>query len=177
MHIGQRIKALMAVRKVSTSAMAVHCEVTRGAVSNWFVNGRITKTNLAKVAEKLRTTTDRLISYDVDEILELEANDRATGARSIAPALDAARGGVGRQTYSLDALEVAHMFDQLPGELAKRRATAYVENLLVRNPSLAAASSELAAPRKRAAPRKPVSAPPTPAPRPALKTSRAKRRT
>ncbi len=177
-ELGKRIQQLMALRGVSNSQMAKHCDVTSGAVSNWYGKGRISKPNLSKVAEKLRTTTDRLIKYDVEEILELEEADRSKGAKGAAAMLDQARSVVGRQSYSLDALQIAYVFDQLPGELERRRATAYVENLMVRNPVLETSAAELAAPapRARRAPQKRSSVKPTGKPRTAPKTSRAKTR-
>ncbi len=174
MHIGKRIQTLMKLRGVTPSAMAVHCEVTRGAVSNWFVKGRVSKDNLSKVAEKLRTTTDRLIKYDVEEILELEEVDRKKGAKAIGPLLDGVRSEVGRQQYSLAALEMAFMFDRLPGELARSRVTAFVENLLVRNPALEAEAARIEALANSQLPKKRSSAKPKATRRPVPKTSRAR---
>lgn len=168
MHIGRRIKALMKLRGVTPSAMAVHCEITRGAVSNWFVNGRISKGNLSQVAEKLRTTTDRLINYEVEEILELEEADRRRGAASMGPMLEQSRASLTRRQYSLEALEVAYMYDSLPGELARRRVTSYVESLLTRNPMHEASASEDAAGSRKRVPKKQSSATPS-AKRPAVR--------
>lgn len=64
MHIGQRIKKLMKDKGVSPQVMAAHCEVTPGAVSNWFSTGRISKPNLAKAAALLQVSADELISDD-----------------------------------------------------------------------------------------------------------------
>lgn len=64
MHIGQRIKKLMRDKHVSPQAMAAHCGVTPGAVSNWFSTGRISKPNLAKAASLLQVSSDQLISDD-----------------------------------------------------------------------------------------------------------------
>ena len=64
MHIGERIKKLMKDRGVSPQTMAAHCEVTPGAVSNWFSTGRISKPNLAKAAALLHVSADELISDD-----------------------------------------------------------------------------------------------------------------
>lgn len=66
MHIGKRIQRLMALKKVGTKAMAAYCEVTPGAVSNWFSSGRISKEKLAKAAELLEVSTDSLISGDFE---------------------------------------------------------------------------------------------------------------
>jgi len=60
MHLGKRIKDLMAVKKISTKEMATYCGVTPGAVSNWFSTGRITKANLAKVAKLLEADLEAL---------------------------------------------------------------------------------------------------------------------
>lgn len=172
MHIGKRLKALMEKRGVSPSAMATHCEISRGAVSNWFVSGRISKENLSKAAEKLRTTSDRLVNYDVDEILEMEQSDgRGLPSRQhIADGVAGARLHLERRQYTPDALEIAFLYDQLPTDVAKRRATAFVENLLVKNPMLVAPLPAPAVSRTRASrPRQP-SAPPKPKLRPKNRT-------
>jgi transcriptional regulator with XRE-family HTH domain len=62
MHIGLTIKKAMKDRSVSTSDMATHCEVTRGAVSNWFATGRVSKENLVKIAQRLNVPVEDLIS-------------------------------------------------------------------------------------------------------------------
>jgi phage repressor protein C with HTH and peptisase S24 domain len=62
MHIGTLLKRLMRDRGVTTKAMAAHCEVSPGAVSNWFATGRISKENLAQAAHLLGVSTDDLIS-------------------------------------------------------------------------------------------------------------------
>lgn len=173
-HIGLRLKALMAARKVSTSGMAEHCGITRGAVSNWFVQGRITKDNLSKAAVKLRTTTDRLINYDVEEILELEEIDRQKAARGMSPdQLDKARSELARQQYSLGALEVAYIYDKLPDDLARNRAIAYLEALLNRNSTAESEAAKLAPSAPRAVPRTRSSATPRKTLRSDPKKSRA----
>ncbi len=63
-HIGHRIKALMEAKKISTKEMAAYCEVTPGAVSNWFSTGRISKVKLARAAILLKTDLAELISGD-----------------------------------------------------------------------------------------------------------------
>lgn len=62
MHIGLTIRKAMKDRGVSTSDMATHCEVTRGAVSNWFASGRVSKENLVKIAQRLNVAVEDLIS-------------------------------------------------------------------------------------------------------------------
>lgn len=175
MHLGLRLKGLMKVRGVTTSAMAVHCEVSRGAVSNWFVNGRISKENLMKAAEKLRTTSDRLVKFDVDEILELEELDRKNGAKGVAQHMDGALKD-SRKTYSLSALELALMFDKLPTELARNKVIGYVENLLVGSRELSSRVAPAAPPARVAAAKKRSSARPKPKPTPAAKKSRVRAR-
>jgi len=100
MHIGQTLKAVMKQRNVSTSEMALHCEVTRGAVSNWFSTGRITKENLVKAAAKLGVTVEELVMGGLGE--------RTTPALPPLPVADAAD-----ETFTL----LSH-FKQLDG--AKR---------------------------------------------------------
>jgi transcriptional regulator with XRE-family HTH domain len=65
MHIGKRIQILMDQRRVSRAQLAEHCSITTGAVSNWFSTGRISKDNLAKVAQLLQVDMSRLIMGDV----------------------------------------------------------------------------------------------------------------
>ena len=67
MHIGKRIKNVMKDRRISTKEMAEHCEVTPGAVSNWFATGKITKENLLLVAKRLEVDVSDLISGEVGE--------------------------------------------------------------------------------------------------------------
>jgi transcriptional regulator with XRE-family HTH domain len=62
MHIGERIKALVNEKNVSVKALALHCGVSPGAVSNWFRTGRITKENLLLAAEFLGATAEEIIS-------------------------------------------------------------------------------------------------------------------
>jgi transcriptional regulator with XRE-family HTH domain len=62
MHIGERLRTLVKERGVAVKALALHCGVTTGAVSNWFRTGRITKENLLAAAEFLGTTADEVIS-------------------------------------------------------------------------------------------------------------------
>jgi transcriptional regulator with XRE-family HTH domain len=67
MHIGQRIRNVMKARGLTTAALAAACEVTPGAVSNWFSTGRIRKDNLATVARLLQVGVEDLISGAVGE--------------------------------------------------------------------------------------------------------------
>jgi SOS-response transcriptional repressor LexA len=69
MHIGQRIKELMEVKKISGKEMAIHCGITPGAVSSWFSTGRISKEKLAMAAELLGVSTDKLISGEANQKL------------------------------------------------------------------------------------------------------------
>jgi len=48
MHLGKRLKSLLAERKISNKAVAAALEVTPGAVSNWFSSGTISKENLSR---------------------------------------------------------------------------------------------------------------------------------
>lgn len=52
----------MTQRKIAKKAMAAYCDVTPGAVSNWFSSNRISKENLAKVAEYLKMDVSELIT-------------------------------------------------------------------------------------------------------------------
>lgn len=61
-HTGHHIRAAMARCKVSSKAMAAHCDVTPGAVSAWFSTGRISKANLLKVAQRLQVDVADLIT-------------------------------------------------------------------------------------------------------------------
>jgi transcriptional regulator with XRE-family HTH domain len=72
MHIGQRIQALMKAAGITTDVMAKHCGVTKGAVSNWFSTGTISKPNLAKAA--------KLLQVDLTELIEGEVGERGTTA-------------------------------------------------------------------------------------------------
>lgn len=67
MHIGQRIKVLMKARGISTAAMAKHCGVSAGAVSNWFSSGRISKESVVKAAAMLGVSAEDLIEGRVGE--------------------------------------------------------------------------------------------------------------
>lgn len=67
MHIGATLKKVMKERGVSPASMATHCGVTRGAVSNWFSTGRITKENLVKAANLLKVTVEALVAGDLGE--------------------------------------------------------------------------------------------------------------
>jgi len=87
MHVGQRLKRLMKKEGITPSAMAAHCEVTAGAVSNWFATGRITKPNLLKAAKLLGVTPEALIlgpagdrgaeAPDMPAEMDLSATERA----------------------------------------------------------------------------------------------------
>lgn len=57
----------MKARGIKTGAMAAHCGVTVGAVSNWFATGRISKTNLVKAAAMLDVSVEDLIAGTVGE--------------------------------------------------------------------------------------------------------------
>lgn len=176
-YFGQRIKALMHIRGFKSIDLARHCDVTRGAVANWFSSGSISKPNLKMIAAKLRTTTDRLLDYEVSEILELEEVDRQKSAKAIGPLLEEARRAKIQQQYSLAALEIALMYDQLPGELERVRATQFFEALLNRNHRPALDTALVAKPvPPPAAPSKRASVPPNAKPRRVHKTSRAKAR-
>ena len=98
MHIGTRIKQLMKDRGVSTKKMADHCGISPGAVSNWFSTGRISKENLVKAAAVLNVTMSELITGD--EFLPVETPSG----------------------YSVEALALAWLLDQIPNRLAKTRA-------------------------------------------------------
>lgn len=120
MHIGQRIKNVMKRRKVSTRVMADYCEVTPGAVSNWFSTGRITKENLVKVADRLAVSVEDLISGAVGERDDLP----------LAPADSAKPRPDSKLMLSIDELElVLNMRELLPedreaffGEVKERSA-------------------------------------------------------
>lgn len=80
MHIGHKLKLLMRARGISPAEMAKHCEVSRGAVSNWFSSGRISKDNLARAAARLGVTGDEIVTGALFEVpggdeLELELLD------------------------------------------------------------------------------------------------------
>lgn len=86
MHIGKRIKELMRQRGVSTQAMAQHCGVTPGAVSNWFSTGRISKTNLVKACALLHVEVGDVIAGDVGERGEQAPAPQSRGDRWTATA-------------------------------------------------------------------------------------------
>lgn len=67
MHIGHKLKLLMRARGISPADMAQHCEVSRGAVSNWFSSGRISKDNLARAAARLGVTGDEIVTGSLFE--------------------------------------------------------------------------------------------------------------
>lgn len=86
-NIGQRIKELMRARGVTTAAMAKHCGVTAGAVSNWFATGRISKENLVAVCRKLDVPVADLISGTIGARgtpapLVLSDDERALGRKA-----------------------------------------------------------------------------------------------
>src|SRR5207247_8318017 len=58
---GQFIKWLAIESKVTPTQLAEHCGVSRGAVSNWFETGSMSKMNLVRVAERLGTTVEPLL--------------------------------------------------------------------------------------------------------------------
>lgn len=67
MHIGATLKKVMKDRGVSPAAMAEHCGVTRGAVSNWFSTGKITTENLVKAAARLQVTVENLMAGELGD--------------------------------------------------------------------------------------------------------------
>lgn len=72
MHVGKRLKKLMQEKGISTEAMAARCEVTPGAVSNWFATGHIARDNLVVVADALGESLRYLITGDPrDRVLSL----------------------------------------------------------------------------------------------------------
>lgn len=87
MHIGERLKALMEDRRVSVKAMALHCGVTPGAVSNWFKTGRIKKENLLAAAELLQTTADQLIAGGAAPSVQAAQADLAQALETLARAV------------------------------------------------------------------------------------------
>lgn len=112
MHIGQRIKQLMKDKGVTTRSMSEHCDVSAGAVSNWFSSGRISKDNLVKAADKLGVNVVELISGEQSAQVDV-------------------------QGYSTEALALAWLLDQIPNRLDKtiaaNAATAAVLEVLQRS--------------------------------------------
>lgn len=64
MHLGKRLKKLMQDKAISTEAMAAHCGVTPGAVSNWFSSGHIARDNVVAVADRLGESVRYLLTGD-----------------------------------------------------------------------------------------------------------------
>ena len=52
----------MAQQEITTKEMAAFCDVTPGAVSNWFSTGRISKESLLLVSQRLEVSVSDLIS-------------------------------------------------------------------------------------------------------------------
>lgn len=172
MDFGKKLKRLMRDKGLNTRQIAEFCGVSQGAVGNWFVTGTISKDNLAKFAQRVGTTTDRLITMDYEDIVE--AQEREAQAAGRAPhigvitgaGISAARHTLERRTYTPEALELAWLFDTLADEKLRQRAMAYVENLAAGNPRVAAAERVAAPPpQPSTAPRR-TSGKPTPKPRP-----------
>lgn len=64
MHVGRRIKRLMLEKGIGNEQVAAACEVTPGAVSNWFATGQITRDNLVVVADVLNESVRYLMTGD-----------------------------------------------------------------------------------------------------------------
>ena len=65
---GQFIKRLVANAQITPTQVAEHCKVSRGAVSNWFETGSITKMNLVNLAERLGTTVESImVAYNATQ--------------------------------------------------------------------------------------------------------------
>ena len=99
MTLGKRLQAKMKEQNVSAKAVADACGITPGAVSNWFSTSRISKHNLAIAC--------RLLGVDMAAMLAGE---------------DAPRKTTEPAGYSVQALALAWLLDQIPDRLAKTRA-------------------------------------------------------
>jgi len=62
--LGQKLKDLLDAKKIPARRVAQHCNVTPGAVSNWFKTGKINRDNLVKVAELLDVSVESLMADD-----------------------------------------------------------------------------------------------------------------
>lgn len=180
-NLGDNIKAVMKARGLRSTDLARYCGVTRGAVANWFATNTISKTNLMKVAEKLRVDAKLLVEEDLTDVIDVEARvvgssiekrrllqvlgDQPPVVPYIAPPEQAKR------TYSLDALEIAWDYDHLPSDMARARARAMVDNLGAGNPFIEPVKPSTSEMRAFSAPppKKPSAAP---KPRPRVKSRR-----
>ena len=86
-HTGHHIRAAMARSKVSSKAMAAHCDVTPGAVSAWVSTGRISKANLLKVAQRLQIdVADLITGASAERASALETVSLTTTSVPVTPA-------------------------------------------------------------------------------------------
>lgn len=73
--LGKKIKDLLAEKKIPARRVAQHCNVTPGAVSNWFSTGKINRENLVKVAELLDVSVESLMADDDNVVVDLRTQD------------------------------------------------------------------------------------------------------
>lgn len=89
MHIGKRLKDEMDLQKVTTKAMAAHCDISPGAVSNWFATGRISKPNLSKACALLKIDMSAFVDGEVLPAQSVHDQKYSSMAINLARKLDA----------------------------------------------------------------------------------------
>lgn len=98
MTLGKRIQRLMKERGLSAVQVARACNITPGAVSNWFSTGRVSKENLAVFCRLAGVDMARFIAGDDEQT---------------APEPDG---------MSVEAVALGWLLDQVPGRIARVRA-------------------------------------------------------
>lgn len=130
--LGTKLKKLMKARGIRNQVMAAACNVTAGAVSNWFSTGRVKKENLAMAAKLLGTTSDALITEDIDVLLSgrsvLEPRVVMRTMSHVPPPPIQPVQHLS-QAYTLEALSIAASYDRLPNDHARQRVRALISNL------------------------------------------------
>ncbi len=133
MAFADHLKALVHKSGFTTKEIAEHCQVTAGAVSNWFATGRISKDNLAALARKLRISSDQILLCDPADVRAMTSPPAAPPGLPPMPSIASTQP---RRTYSLEALELAYTYDNLPSDFARAQAQALLANLEAENPLL-----------------------------------------
>lgn len=111
-------------RRLNSAWLSRKLEASRQVVSGWKVRG-VPTSRYEEIAELFGWTLDRLVNGAPEDV----------AAAPLAPANDPAIG------YSPIAMDVARMFDEIPDELNRARAYAYVMQLSRGNVPPAAAPS------------------------------------
>jgi len=166
---GQFIKRMAIDAEVTPTQLAEHCGVSRGAVSNWFETGSMTKMNLVKVAERLGTSVEQLMNaYNATNgVPPPDPTMRRPTDAQVAHQMALAQGEMRRSVHSPRADELAWVYDHLATDELRAKLLLYAAQLEVGNPLLKVVIQEPppeVAPPAAPAPAAPRSRPRTSAP-------------